>query len=268
MLKVENLHTYHGYLHVLKGVSFELEEGELYSIVGSNGAGKSTLLGTLSGVYEARQGSIRFNGKEMANKGVREMVASGISLVPERRQIFDSISVQDNLMLGAFHRYKADKASVKRDLQTVLEIFPRLTQMLERPGGLLSGGEQQMLAIGRGIMARPRLLMLDEPSLGLAPLIVKDIMNVLRSLCKEHGTTIILVEQNVRAALAIADRASVIERGEIFINGTAKELLTDPRVQEAYFGKKRSPNEAGRPEIKEWKEDEIAENRPVDHVNG
>ncbi|MCL1694711.1 ABC transporter ATP-binding protein [Lysinibacillus sp. BPa_S21] len=237
MLKVENLHTYHGHLHVLDGIDFELVEGELLSIVGSNGAGKSTLLGTLAGVYSPSEGKIEYKGIDITKDGVQKTVANGICLVPERRQIFSALSVKDNLMLGAYHRYSRDKKTVHRDYEEIVELFPRLKQMLNRPGGLLSGGEQQMVAIGRGLMANPKVLMLDEPSLGLAPLIVKDIMNILRRLCDERGVTIILVEQNVKAALKVADRACVLAHGKMAISGTAQELLNDPKIQEAYFGK-------------------------------
>lgn len=241
MLKVNNLHTHHGYLHVLDGINFELLEGELLAIVGSNGAGKSTLLGTLAGVYRASDGLIEYKGKDITKQSVQKMVSSGICLVPERRQIFSSLSVKDNLMLGAYHRYRKDRKSVHHDYEEVLELFPRLKQMLYRPGGLLSGGEQQMVAIGRGLMSNPKVLMLDEPSLGLAPLIVKDIMQILRSLCDQRGATIILVEQNVKAALKVADRGCVLAHGQIVISGTSSELLNDPKVQEAYFGKVASP---------------------------
>ncbi|MFF2793951.1 ABC transporter ATP-binding protein [Lysinibacillus xylanilyticus] len=239
MLKVENLHTYHGHLHVLEGIEFELVEGELLSIVGSNGAGKSTLLGTLAGVYSPSEGKIEYKGLDITKDGVQKTVANGICLVPERRQIFSSLSVKDNLMLGSYHRYGRDKKTVHRDYEEIVELFPRLKQMLNRPGGLLSGGEQQMVAIGRGLMANPKVLMLDEPSLGLAPLIVKDIMIILRRLCDERGVTIILVEQNVKAALKVADRACVLAHGKMAISGTAQELLNDPKIQEAYFGKKQ-----------------------------
>lgn len=239
MLKVENLHTYHDYLHVLKGIDFELNQGEILAILGSNGAGKSTLLGTLAGVYTPREGQITFRGEDITNDGVQKVVSKGICLVPERRQIFNSISVKDHLLLGAYHRYKRDKKTIQQDCENVLDMFPRLKQMLDRPGGLLSGGEQQMLAIGRGLMAKPDVLMLDEPSLGLAPLIVKDIMGILRRLCDEMGTTIILVEQNVKAALKVADRACVLAHGRFQISGTAEELMRDSSIQEAYFGKSK-----------------------------
>lgn len=236
MLKVENLHTYHGYIHVLKGIDFSLKKGEMLAIVGSNGAGKSTLLGTLAGVYKAREGKITLEDEEINRLPVEPIVKRGICLVPERRQIFDSLTVKDNLLLGSFHRYRKNKKLLKSDLEEVLEFFPKLQTMLDRPGGLLSGGEQQMLAIGRGLMAKPKLMMLDEPSLGLAPLIVKDIMNILKKLQTEFGTTIILVEQNVKAALQTADRACVLDRGEIILSGEAVKLLNDPAIQETYLG--------------------------------
>ena len=236
MLKVENLHTHHGYLHVLKGLDFVLSEGELLSIVGSNGSGKSTLLGTLAGVYTPSNGNIEFKGMKITKDSVQKTVAKGICLVPERRQIFSSLSVKDNLMLGSYHRYRKDKKSIQNDFDEIIELFPRLKPMLNRSAGLLSGGEQQMVAIGRGLMANPKVLLLDEPTLGLAPLIVKDIMNILRKLCDERSTSIILVEQNVKAALKIADRACVIAHGKITLSGSAKELINNPKIQEAYFG--------------------------------
>lgn len=237
MLKVEDLHTYHGYLHVLKGISFELQKGEIFAIVGSNGAGKSTLLGSIAGVYTPKQGKVLFQGENIAKERVENVVPKGICLVPERRQVFDSLSVLDNLMLGSYSRYKKEKAHIKDDLERVFALFPKLKTMLDRPGGLLSGGEQQMLAIGRGLMANPSLIMLDEPSLGLAPIIVQDIMRILKSLRDEYETTVILVEQNVKAALKIADNACVLERGEIAIRGTAEELMKDQAVQDTYLGK-------------------------------
>lgn len=236
MLRVEELHTYHDYLHVLKGISFTLEKGEIFAIVGSNGAGKSTLLGTIAGVYRPKSGSISFQGEEISQQRVEMLVTKGICLVPERRQVFDSLSVLDNLLLGSYHRYNRDKHKIKQDLERVLELFPVLSKMLYRPGGLLSGGEQQMLAISRGLMASPSLIMLDEPSLGLAPLIVKNIMEILKQMRNEFDTTVILVEQNVRAALTIADRACVLERGKITLQGTAKEIMNHPAVGEAYLG--------------------------------
>ncbi|WCN37086.1 ABC transporter ATP-binding protein [Aneurinibacillus uraniidurans] len=237
MLSVNGLHTYHGYLHVLNGITFSLEKGEIFAIVGSNGAGKSTLLGSIAGVYNPKEGKIMFEGEDIRGMRAESVVKKGIALVPERRQIFDSLSVKDNLMLGSYHRFRREHRQVMHDYEKVLEVFPRLQSMLDRPGGLLSGGEQQMVAIARGLMANPKLLMLDEPSLGLAPLIVKGIMEMLRQLKDEFGTTIILVEQNVKAALGIADHACVLERGQIVIGGTAREVATNPEVRAAYLGK-------------------------------
>ncbi|AMA73855.1 MULTISPECIES: ABC transporter ATP-binding protein [Aneurinibacillus] len=237
MLEVTNLHTYHGYLHVLRGIHFSLQKGETLAIVGSNGAGKSTLLGTLAGIYAPQAGNIVFEGEDISELRAEQVVAKGIALVPERRQIFDSLSVKDNLILGSYHRFRRDRQQVLRDYEKMLHFFPRLQSMLDRPSGLLSGGEQQMLAIARGLMANPKLLMLDEPSLGLAPLIVKSIMEILQQLKQEFGTTIILVEQNVRAALGIADYACVLERGQIVISGAAQEVAENPAVRDAYLGK-------------------------------
>ncbi|KZN95496.1 ABC transporter ATP-binding protein [Aeribacillus pallidus] len=236
MLVVDNLHTYHGYLHVLKGIHFEIKKGEIFAMVGSNGAGKSTLLGTIAGIYKPRSGTIVFENEEISYGKVEKIVEKGICLVPERRQIFDDLSVKDNLLLGSYHRYKNDKKSVMEDFEQVLDFFPKLKTMLDRPGGLLSGGEQQMVAIGRGLMAKPKLMMLDEPSLGLAPLIVKDIMNILKQMKKTFGTTILLIEQNVKAALQIADHACVLDRGEIVIQGKASDLLEDEKIKDTYLG--------------------------------
>lgn len=240
MLEVTGLQTYYGHLHALKGISFTVRKGELLAIVGSNGAGKSTLLGTLAGMLQPNAGRMMFEGADITRLSVEQVVAKGICLVPERRQIFDSLSVKDNLLLGAYHRRRKDKRRIQQDYDQVLELFPKLKTMLSRPGGLLSGGEQQMLAIGRGLMSRPALMLLDEPSLGLAPLIVTDMMNIFVQLKQEIGTTIILVEQNVKAALGVADYACVIERGEIALHGAAAEIMDHPDVRSAYFGKSRA----------------------------
>ncbi|AEV20683.1 ABC transporter ATP-binding protein [Geobacillus sp. G4] len=236
MLVLRNVHVYHGHLHVLKGVSLQVDEGKIVTVVGANGAGKSTLLGTIAGVYAPTEGEILFEHKPLPYGKVEQIVEKGICLVPERRQIFDSLSVRDNLLLGAYRRHRRDGQEVKRDYERVLELFPKLQTMLDRPGGLLSGGEQQMLAIARGLMARPKLLLLDEPSLGLAPLVVKEVMGMLTQLCDQFQTAMILVEQNVRAALQTADEAYVLERGSIVVHGKAAELLADERVAEAYLG--------------------------------
>lgn len=242
MLEVKDLHTYHGSIHVLKGINLNVKEGELLAIIGPNGAGKSTLLGTLAGIYTPQKGQIFLNGMEITNMPVEKTVSLGVVLVPERRQIFDSLTVYENLLLGAFHRYRKDKNKIKKDVERVLDIFPRLKGMLNQLGGNLSGGEQQMLAIGRGLMANPKILLLDEPSLGLAPLIVNDIMEVLADLRKTAGTTIILVEQNAKAALKVSDRTCVLERGMIALSGNSKELKEDPRIQSLYLGKSIDPH--------------------------
>ncbi|AGE23588.1 ABC transporter ATP-binding protein [Geobacillus sp. GHH01] len=236
MLVLRSVHVHHGHLHVLKGIDLHVGEGEIVAIVGANGAGKSTLLGTIAGVYAPTEGEILFEHKPLPYGKVEQIVEKGICLVPERRQIFDSLSVRDNLLLGAYRRHRRDGQEVKRDYERVLELFPKLQTMLDRPGGLLSGGEQQMLAIARGLMARPKLLLLDEPSLGLAPLVVKEVMGMLTQLCDQFQTAMILVEQNVRAALQTADEAYVLERGSIVVHGKAAELLADERVAEAYLG--------------------------------
>ncbi len=236
MLQVKDIHTYHGFLHVLKGIDFELNKGEIFTIVGSNGAGKSTLLGTICGIYQSKQGQLIFEDEDITNMNVEKVVEKGICLVPERRQIFDALTVKDNMMLGAYKRYRKDKQTIQNDMDRCYDLFPKLKTMENRPGGLLSGGEQQMLAIARGLMSNPKLMILDEPSLGLAPLIVKDIMNILTHLRDQLGTTIILIEQNVKVALKVADRACVMERGQIVVEGEAKALLKDPRVREAYLG--------------------------------
>jgi branched-chain amino acid transport system ATP-binding protein len=236
VLTLNHLHVYHGHLHVLKGIHLQIGKGEIVAIVGANGAGKSTLLGTIAGVYSPKAGEIIFENEPLPYGRVEKIVKRGICLVPERRQIFNDLSVKDNLLLGAYHRYRNDFQQVMRDYEQVLEVFPKLKTMLDRPGGLLSGGEQQMLAIGRGLMAKPKLLMLDEPSLGLAPLIVKEMMKLLKQLRDQFSTTILLVEQNVRAALQIADYACVLDRGEMVMQGKAVELLHDERVKKAYLG--------------------------------
>jgi branched-chain amino acid transport system ATP-binding protein len=237
MLEVQDLHTYHGSIKVLKGISFRMKQGEMLAIIGANGAGKSTLLGTLSGLYQPRRGKVILDGQDITPYQIEKVVRQGLILVPERRQIFEGLTVYENLELGAFHRYRKDRKRLKDEAERILDIFPRLKQMLGRLGGNLSGGEQQMLAIGRGLMANPKILLLDEPSLGLAPLIVEDIMQVLSELRSRSNTTIILVEQNAKAALKVSDRACVLERGEIALSGQSKELMEDPRIQSLYLGK-------------------------------
>jgi ABC-type branched-chain amino acid transport systems, ATPase component len=237
MLKLENVSAFYGRIQALREVSLHVTEGEIVAVIGSNGAGKSTLLNTISGLIPARGGRVLFDGRSIAGLAPEKIVRLGISQVPERRQIFSTMSVMDNLILGAYHRYRRDgRQAVERDLDFVFEIFPRLRERIGQTAGTLSGGEQQMLALGRGWMAKPRLLLMDEPSLGLAPLMAREIFRVSGGL-REHGTTILVVEQNARAALALADRAYVMESGQVVLEGKSSDLAVDERVQKAYLGK-------------------------------
>ncbi len=237
MLEIRNVSTYYGHIQALHGVSLKVETGEIVSLIGANGAGKSTLLNTISGIVSARSGEILLDGKNIAHLAAEKIVGLGISQVPERRQVFGELAVRDNLRLGAYLRLrKRQNPEVRGDLEAIYEMFPILEQRQNQLAGTLSGGEQQMLAIGRGLMARPRVLLLDEPSLGLAPLLVKEIFRVLQRL-RDEGTTLLLVEQNARAALAISDRAYVLETGEIVMSGVARELIADDDVQSAYLGR-------------------------------
>lgn len=222
---------------MLKDVSLEVQAGEIVTIIGANGAGKSTLMGALAGIYPTSSGKITYQDQDITNKPPQAVVVLGLSLIPERREIFDALSVGDNLILGGYHRYYRDRKKIKGDLVEVLELFPALQGKEKRLAGGLSGGEQQMLAIARGLMARPKLLCLDEPSIGLAPLIVQEIFRIIQRL-KQSGTTVLLVEQNAQLALAHADRAYVLERGEIVLTGT--DLLHDPRVQASYLGQHKT----------------------------
>lgn len=237
MLKVVKIETYHGRIKVLENVTLNVEKGEIVTIIGANGAGKSTLLNTIAGIHKPNAGQIYLGTRQTSCLPAEKVVKEGISLVPERREVFDSLSVIDNLKLGAFHRYKTDKKNIDNDINNVLALFPALIGREQQLAGTLSGGEQQMLAIGRGLMANPKVLLLDEPSIGLAPLIVKEIFDILLSL-KKRGTTILMVEQNARAALKVADRAYILERGVISLAGKAKDMLQDTRVQSAYLGAK------------------------------
>lgn len=237
MLEVRNLVTCHGHILALRGVNLKVEENELVAMIGANGAGKSTLMGTLAGIYTPDEGQIIWNGKDITAHNAGQKVRAGITLVPERRQLFDSLSVIDNLLLGAYHRFSRDRRGIRRDIEEILDLFPALQGKEYEMAGNLSGGLQQMVAIGRGMMARPGLLMLDEPSVGLAPLVLEEIMALLQRL-KERGTTILLVEQNARAALRIADRAYVLDRGRCVLDGPSDELSRDPRVQQAYLGRR------------------------------
>ncbi|AHF09193.1 MULTISPECIES: ABC transporter ATP-binding protein [Dehalobacter] len=238
MLSVNGLDVYHGYVHALKNVSLNVRQGELLAVLGANGAGKSTLLGTLAGLYKPAAGEIIFQNKKIAGQSPEKIVRAGIALIPEKREIFSGLSVMDNLMMGAFHRYRQDKADIPNDVEEVLELFPLLQGREKDLAGSLSGGLQQMLAIGRALMARPSLLLLDEPSIGLAPLVVREIMAILVGM-KESGVTVVLVEQNTKAALRVADSVLVMERGKIVHHGSSKEAISDSLLQEAYLGRTR-----------------------------
>ncbi len=241
LLEIQGVSTYYGQIQALKGVSLRVAQGEIVALVGANGAGKTTLLNTISGLLKARRGRILFDGQEITNRSPASIVRAGISHVPEHRQVFGSMTVYDNLLLGAYHRYRqAGRRRVEEDIQRVFQIFPRLAERRKQLAGTLSGGEQQMLAIGRGLMAKPKLILMDEPSLGLAPLLVKDLFEIIASL-RDSEQTVLLVEQNARGALKLADRAYVLETGRVVLEGPAEDLLQDPRVQAAYLGGKAAP---------------------------
>jgi branched-chain amino acid transport system ATP-binding protein len=234
MLKLKSVQAGYGRLPVLKGISLHVREGEVVTLIGGNGAGKSTTLRTISGLLRSRKGAIEFAGHDLTRLAPERIVTLGLALVPEGRRVFKTLSVTANLELGAYHR--ADQGKVRRDLEELRQRFPILQARAHQAAGTLSGGEQQILAIGRALMARPRLLMLDEPSMGLAPLMVTQVYQILAEL-KQNGTTILLVEQNARAALKVADRGYVLETGRIILDGAAAELREDPEVQRAYLGK-------------------------------
>lgn len=234
MLELKNVSVYYGNIRALDGVSLRVEEGELVALIGSNGAGKSTTLKTISGLLRARQGLITYRKNDVTHAATDQLVRLGISHCPEGRHIFASLSVRENLRLGAVQRRDAQESA--RDLEWVLELFPRLQERLGQAGGTLSGGEQQMLAIGRALMGHPQLLLMDEPSLGLAPLIVERIFEVIREL-KTRGITMLLVEQTVHQALKVADRAYVMETGHIALEGTPEELRNNAMVEEKYLGR-------------------------------
>lgn len=233
MLKIDNIHVYYGAIHALKGVSLEVHKGEIVTLIGANGAGKSTTLRTVSGLLAPKSGSISFLGENIAGMPAHEIVKHGISQVPEGRRIFAEMSVQENLEMGAFTR--KDKTGVEKDFEIVYNRFPRLKERRKQQAGTLSGGEQQMLAMGRALMSRPKLLLLDEPSMGLAPLLIKEIFSIIEDINRE-GTTVLLVEQNANMALSIAHRAYVMETGRITLQGAAKELAASEDVRKAYLG--------------------------------
>ncbi len=236
MLKILNLEAGYGPLRVLKGISLHVNPGEIVALIGANGAGKTTLLKTIAGILKARSGAIEFDKRQIDGKPPQKVVELGCSLVPEGRHVFSTLSVRENLILGAFARRHRDNGAVVTELEQVYKLFPILKERESQLAGTLSGGQQQMLAIGRALMSKPRLLMMDEPSLGVAPLIAKDIFQTVVRL-KETGLTVLLVEQNARAALAVADRGYVIETGQVVLEGTARELCDNPEVQRAYLGK-------------------------------
>lgn len=233
MLKVENIDVHYGNIHAIKGISFDVKKGEVVTLIGANGAGKTTILKTVSKLMDPSAGTITFDGKPLSKLAPHEMVYAGMAHVPEGRRVFSKMSVEENLQMGAFIR--KDKENIKKDLEMVFKYFPRLKERMSQAAGTLSGGEQQMLAIGRALMSRPKLLLMDEPSMGLAPLLVQEIFNIVETI-KETGTTILLVEQNANQALQVADRAYVLETGKIIQSGSAKELLADDSIRKAYLG--------------------------------
>jgi len=233
MLVLENVHTYYGHIHALKGVSLRVEQGEIVTLIGSNGAGKTTTLNTISGLLAPQTGTITLEGNTIAHTRAHEVAKLGVSQAPEGRKIFARLTVQENLEMGAF--YRTDSAEIKVDYERVLELFPRLKERLRQPGGTLSGGEQQMLAIGRALMSRPRILLLDEPSMGLAPILVQIIFEIIYNI-NQQGTTILLVEQNAHAALDLAHRGYVLQTGKIVLSDTAAGLRKNPMVQKVYLG--------------------------------
>ena len=233
LLEIENIHTYYGNIHALKGVSLTVEEAEIVSLIGGNGAGKSTTLNTISGITRPRVGNIRLAGEDLSEFKAHDIVSKGVVQVPEGRRVFSEMSVAENLQMGAFAL--PDNQKNAQNLERVYTLFPRLKERRRQLGGTLSGGEQQMLAMGRALMAEPKVLLLDEPSMGLAPVLVDSIFDTIQEL-NEAGTTILLVEQNARVALQIADRGYVLETGEIVLSGSAEELRTDESVQKAYLG--------------------------------
>ena len=232
ILKVENMNVYYGAIHAIKGISFHVDQGEVVTLIGANGAGKSTTLQTVSGLLRSRTGSIQFCGESISNVPSHKIVEKGLAQVPEGRRIFLQMSVEENLEMGA---YTQSASGVEADLEKVYTQFPRLKERRRQIAGTLSGGEQQMLAIGRALMSHPRLLMLDEPSMGLAPILVEQIFDIIRQL-HEEGTTILLVEQNAQMALSVADRAYVMETGKITLSGTGAELAASDEVKKAYLG--------------------------------
>jgi branched-chain amino acid transport system ATP-binding protein len=233
MLEVNNIHTFYGNIHALKGISLEVNEGEIVTLIGANGAGKTTTLRTISGLLKPREGKIKLNGEDLSKYKAHEIVFKGVTMVPEGRGVFAQLTVDENLEMGAFSR--RDRDAIKHDTDRVFTLFPRLKERRRQVAGTLSGGEQQMLATGRALMARPKLILMDEPSMGLAPMLVEGIFDTIQSINKE-GTTVLLVEQNALMALSIANRGYVLQTGEIVLSDTAKNLAENEMVQKAYLG--------------------------------
>jgi len=233
MLKIDNINVYYGAIHALKGISVEVNVGEIVTLIGANGAGKSTILRTISGLLKPKTGTISFEGQSIAGMAAQEIVKLSISQVPEGRRVFSNMTVLENLELGAYIR--KDNKEIKEDIEKIFDRFPQLTKRRSQLAGTMSGGEQQMLAIGRALMSRPRLLLLDEPSMGLAPLLVREIFSIIKEI-NATGTTVLLVEQNAHMALSIAHRAYVLETGRITLAGDAKELAASEEVRKAYLG--------------------------------
>ena len=233
LLEIENMHSYYGHIHALRGVSLTVEEGEVVTLIGSNGAGKTTTLRSIHGILPPREGRVVFAGEEIQGTPAHELIGRGIAQSPEGRKIFFRMTVLENLEMGAYHR--SDGSEIRQDMDRVFDLFPRLKERTRQEAGTMSGGEQQMLAIGRALMSRPKLLLLDEPSMGLAPVLVERIFEIIREINKQ-GTTILLVEQNANVALEIATRGYVLETGAIVNSASAAELREDPSVREAYLG--------------------------------
>ncbi|WP_041077049.1 ABC transporter ATP-binding protein [Thermotoga caldifontis] len=233
VLSVENLHVHYGNIHAVKGISLHVKKGQIVTLIGANGAGKSTTLKAIMNLVKKSSGKVIFNGNDITKLPTHEIVLAGISLVPEGRRIFPNLTVYENLMMAAYSRKNKDE--IEKDLEFVFSLFPRLKERLKQPGGTLSGGEQQMLALARGLMSRPKLLMLDEPSLGLAPLLVKEVFDVIKKI-REEGVTVLLIEQNALGALKIADYGYVLETGRIVLEDEAVKLLNNEGVKKAYLG--------------------------------
>ena len=237
MLKIKDLHVSYGGIKALRGVDLEVPDGKIVTLIGANGAGKSTTLRTISGLVKAESGSITYDGKELLGLSINKILEQGIAQSPEGRRVFPNLTVLENLKIGAYLR--KDRDGIEKDVRWIYELFPRLEERHWQPAGTLSGGEQQMLAVGRALMSRPKLLMMDEPSLGLAPLVVQGIFDIIRAI-NQQGVTVLLIEQNANMALKIADYAYVLETGNITKSGTGAELLADESIKEAYLGKKKS----------------------------